>query len=284
MSEATNDRLNPVPSGDFSIHRAHRTTPFTMPLNHYHEAYEIYYMRSGERYYFIKDRTYRIQPGDLVLIDKHVLHKTQHITKSHERILLHYRDGFLDPLLGGAEWSPASIFEHPVVRLTMKQQSYVESLLDRLLEESRLPTPESPIYIKVTLAELLLYTARCIREQTHAAVRSEPANPMFERISAVAAYINDHYANDLSLTLLSGLFHINPHYLSRIFNKVTGFSFVEYVTLVRLKEAQKLLLAGDKNVTEVAETVGFESLSHFGRVFKASMGMSPKDYRKIYGS
>ncbi|GAA3400922.1 helix-turn-helix domain-containing protein [Paenibacillus hodogayensis] len=283
MNEASSERLNPVPSG-FSIHRAHRITPFTMPLHHYHDAYELYYMRSGERFYFIKDRTYRIRPGDLVLIDKHVLHKTQHITDTHERILLHYRDGFLDAMTVDCDWNPRSVFAHPVIRLNLKQQAVVEGLLDKLLAESKLQTPESPVYLKVALTELLLYAGRCAREQADGAVRSEPDNPMFERISAVAAYINDHYADDLSLTLLSGLFHINPHYLSRIFNKVTGFSFVEYVNLVRLKEAQRLLLTRGPNVTEVAESVGFESLSHFGRVFKASMGMSPKEYRKRFGS
>jgi AraC-like DNA-binding protein len=282
MSEPTSERLNPVPKG-FSIHKAHRTAPFNMPLNHYHDAYEIYYMCSGERYYFIKDRTYRVQPGDLVLIDKHVLHKTQNITNGHERILVHYRDGFLDPIFESSGWDHRSVFEQPVIRLNIKQQAVAESLLDRLLEESKLQTPESPLYIKITLMELLLFASRCIREQTNALSRTEPDNPMFERVASVAAYINDHYAEELSLTLLSGLFHINPHYLSRIFNKVTGFSFVEYVNLVRLKEAQKLLAAGELNVTEVAECVGFESLSHFGRVFKASMGMSPKDYRKRFG-
>jgi AraC-like DNA-binding protein len=59
---------------------------------------------------------------------------------------------------------------------------------------------------------------------------------------------------------------------------------VEYVNLVRLKEAQKLLSAGGLNVTEVAESVGFESLTHFGRVFKASTGMSPKQYRLRFGN
>lgn len=283
MSEPYSKRLNPVPSG-FFIHRAHRLSPFNMPLNHYHDAFEVYYMRAGERYYFIKDRTYRIQPGDLVLIDKHVLHKTQNITNSHERILIHYRDGFLDPIGESCGWDPRSVFEHPIIRLNIKQQAVVESLLDKLLEESRSKTPESQLYVKVALTELLLYAGRCAREQTGAATRSEPDNPMFERVSAVAAYINSHFAEALSLTLLSGLFHINPHYLSRIFNKVTGFSYVEYVNLVRLKEAQKLLLDGELNVTEVAASVGFESLSHFGRVFKAAMGMSPKNYRKRYGS
>jgi AraC-like DNA-binding protein len=283
MSDIYSERLNPVPQG-FSIHKAHRTSPFNMPLNHYHDAYEIYYMCSGERYYFIKDRTYRVQPGDLVLIDKHVLHKTQNITNGHERILLHYRDGFLDSLFGGSAWDPRSVFGQPVIRLNIKQQAVVESLLDRLLEESKAQTPESPIYVKITLMELLLFAGRCMRELASVPERAEPDNPMFERVASVAAYINGHYAEDLSLTLLSTLFHINPHYLSRIFNKVTGFSFVEYVNLVRLKEAQKLLSAGELNVTEVAESVGFESLTHFGRVFKASTGMSPKQYRQRFGN
>lgn len=283
MSETYGERLNLVPK-PFYIHKVHRTTPFNMPANHYHDAYEIYYMLSGERYYFIKDRTYRILPGDLVLIDKYVLHKTQTITKEHERVLIQYHDGLIDPIAGSSGWDPKPIFDTPVLRLNIKQQAVVEGLIDKLLEESKSPTPESPLYVKIALTELLLFAGRCIREQNASPLRAEPDNPMFERVSGVAAYINEHYAEPLSLTLLSELFHINPHYLSRIFNKVTGFSFVEYVNLVRLKEAQKLLVAGDKNVTQIADCVGFESLSHFGRVFKAAMGMSPKDFRKKFGS
>jgi AraC-like DNA-binding protein len=283
MKMGPSEQLNLVPSG-FHIHKVHRTAPYNMRVNHYHEAYEMYYMISGERYYFIKDRTYRIQPGDLVLIDKLVLHKTQTITPSHERVLIQFEDRFVAPIMEASDWSFRPLFEHPVIRLNIRQQAVIESLLNRMLEESRADTPESPLYVKLALAELLLYASRCIREQAGAPSRTEPNNPMFERVSAVASYINEHYAERLSLTQLAERFHINPYYLSRIFTKVTGFSFVEYVNLVRLKEAQKLLAGGGLNVTQVAEAVGFESLSHFGRVFKASVGVSPNAYRNRHRS
>ena len=74
-------------------------TPFNMPSKHYHDDYEIYYLLNGERYYFIENRTYHVKKGDIVLIDKYLLHRTITTEKyrhAHERILLLINKEFLD--------------------------------------------------------------------------------------------------------------------------------------------------------------------------------------------
>jgi len=58
-------------------------------------------------------------------------------------------------------------------------------------------------------------------------------------------------------------------------------SFIDYLNHVRILEAQKLLNETGMNITMVSEKVGFESSSHFGRVFKAISGISPTQYRKL---
>ncbi|PEE73423.1 hypothetical protein COM81_28730 [Priestia megaterium] len=107
-------------------------------------------------------------------------------------------------------------------------------------------------------------------------------NSLHEKVSEIVRYINNHYMDLLTLHSLSKQFHISPYYLSRIYKKGTGFSFVEYLNQVRINEAQKLLKTTSLSVTSIAEKVGYENPTHFGRVFKKVTGISPLKYRKTF--
>ena len=77
-------------------------------------------------------------------------------------------------------------------------------------------------------------------------------------------------------------FFISQYYLSRSFKQVTGFTFIEYLNSVRIREAQRLLRETEKQVIQIAHMVGFNNISHFGRIFKAITKYTPLQYRKIY--
>ena len=77
---------------------------------------------------------------------------------------------------------------------------------------------------------------------------------------------------------------MNSSYLSRIFKKNTGFSFNEYVNYQRIFSAQDLLKNTTKQITGIAISVGFDSSTHFGRVFKQLTGFTPSAYRKLYSN
>ncbi|MFW5749714.1 MAG: helix-turn-helix domain-containing protein, partial [Halanaerobium sp.] len=85
----------------------------------------------------------------------------------------------------------------------------------------------------------------------------------------------------LTLSSLADKFNYSPAYLSRAFKEVTGFNFVEYKNNVRIKEAGKLLQQSKLSVTEIATEVGFNNITHFGRIFKEITDLSPLAYRKV---
>jgi AraC-like DNA-binding protein len=64
-----------------------------------------------------------------------------------------------------------------------------------------------------------------------------------------------------------------------MFKKATGINFTDYLSRVRTERAKNLLLNPNLRVSEIAYEVGFQSLTHFNRVFKRILGRSPTDYR-----
>ena len=92
-------------------------------------------------------------------------------------------------------------------------------------------------------------------------------------------FIEEHAHEQLSLGRVSSEVGINATHLSEKFKHVTGIKFVDYVARTRFEKARELLKDIDLRISEVAFTVGFQSLSQFNRVFKILSGKSPSEYR-----
>lgn len=93
-------------------------------------------------------------------------------------------------------------------------------------------------------------------------------------------YIDQFYNTDLKLTHISSLFFVNPQYLSRLFSMNMGITFVEYIRLIRIREAKKLLEESDMKIIELAAKVGFNNVTYFNLLFKKETGETPVEFRR----
>ncbi|MCU6710365.1 helix-turn-helix domain-containing protein [Paenibacillus sp. J5C_2022] len=258
-----------------------RTDPVAMRNEHYHSFYEVYYMLSGSRLYFIRDRSYTVEQGDLVFIRKHELHKTMpNGQPEHERILLHFSDESLRQYAGELAELLLSPFHAPshVFRLPTGLHLDADALLRRMHHEARTMEPGCELVIRQGIAELLLAVARYLRN--HEPVPFRHASSIHAKISEVTGYINTHYREPLRLESVSKVHFISPHYLSRMFKRVTGFAFTDYIAITRMKEAERLLKESTDSISSIAGQVGYDNFSHFGKTFKRVTGMSPREYRR----
>ena len=105
-------------------------------------------------------------------------------------------------------------------------------------------------------------------------------SPSYSFSAEILIYISDHFKEELTLHDLSRKFGYNPSYLSRMFRSTFGISFIEYLTMLRLREAILLLRSGKKSVTECAMESGFGSMRSFYRAFDEEFGITPKEYLK----
>jgi len=99
-------------------------------------------------------------------------------------------------------------------------------------------------------------------------------------IAQAKQYINAHQADDLSLGQVAKAVNTSTFYFCKMFKKATGLHFTQYLSRVRVEKAKNLLLNPNLRVSEIAYEVGFQSLTHFNRVFKKIVGQSPTAYRK----
>jgi AraC-like DNA-binding protein len=98
-------------------------------------------------------------------------------------------------------------------------------------------------------------------------------------IAKARAFIAEHQTEELSLGQVAKAVNMSSYYFCKMFKKVAGINFTDYVARVRIEKSKNLLLNPNLRVSEIAFEVGFQSLTHFNRVFKKILGQSPTGYR-----
>ncbi len=142
------------------------------------------------------------------------------------------------------------------------------------------------------------YHSRCLAPQQYAAMvnlletfakhlslmanqivvqEEETESPLVHR---ARAYILANQADPIDLAKVARAMHVSTFYFCKMFKKSTGVTFTEYLSRVRVEKAKNLLLNPHLRVSEIAYDVGFQSLTHFNRVFRQVVGQSPSEYRE----
>ena len=97
----------------------------------------------------------------------------------------------------------------------------------------------------------------------------------------VCNYITDHCTENISVEELADLAGFSKFHFARLFKQFTNMSCYEYLTQKRIAHAERLLIEPNLSITEVAMRSGFNSLSTFNRIFKASKNCTPSEYKNL---
>lgn len=263
----------------FSIQYLKQARSSSMSKAHAHSEYELYYLLSGERVYFMHDRLYNVKKGNLMIIhprDQHATFSSEQ--QQFERVLINFSSGFIESgdldVAKMLQFLPSGMLSVPAT-----EQDEIESLLLSMLNECEQREDHHASYVRAQLTQLLIHLHR-IHKKSTAPVQSDEQHPLYERIMEITSYIRSHYTQKITLDEVAKHFFISPSHLSRIFKKLTGFHFQAYVQVIRVREAKKRLINSKQSVQAIAEQAGFGHISHFNKTFKKITGTTPLQYRK----
>ena len=99
-------------------------------------------------------------------------------------------------------------------------------------------------------------------------------------VQVTQEYLENHYAEDISLEDVAEQVNISPQYFSKLIKKTTGFNFIDWLSMLRVKKAKELLTNSNLTVKEVCFMVGYKDPNYFSRIFKKRIGITPSEYVK----
>jgi len=246
--------------------------PLECRIPHMHRNLEIVVYHGGKTEAYADSVRYDLQAGDVFLTFPEQIHHYDTFEKESFRLFLINPD--LVPEL-------ANTFELNVPTCAViagaANDERIRMLADALAEvcESSAANPYQPAmlygYLLAFLSELLS------RMNFDAVSRSES-----DTLRSIVSFCSGNYAQDLSLAVLEENLHLNKFYISHLFSNKLGLRFNDYINSLRISEACRQLLYSDNSMTEISDTVGFNTLRTFNRAFMKQMNVSPSDYRKLH--
>ena len=198
----------------------------------------------------------------------------------YETVALFCRDGIncsIDNLCFSSIRKMLIKAEHGIT-FSLKTIMRVYPMLDTI-SSNKEPFDQFLHFLKILYELSLSEDARILSSSSFAHAERDAQS---RRVLKVKQYINDHYAEDLNLEMLSSLVGMTPSAFSRFFRQRTGRTVMDYIIDIRLGNAARLLVDTTENVSEICYSCGFNNLSNFNRIFKAKRGYTPRDFRTLF--
>jgi AraC-like DNA-binding protein len=262
--------------------------------------HEYMYCRKGKAYINIEGREYKILPGTLILIKPDREHSIWIDDKDPADILWVHFD---------------YIYRKDVYRLNSMVKSDNSILYHKFLPRKSFIRPEPKLDNSFTFPEVLqivdkkamdniftvivksfeerevLYELECkarlielykiVIQQCTMKNKIMKTFDRTQAVDSVIKYIQANYHRKISMHELSEITGYNGDYLGKIFKKKTGSTLIQYITLIRIENAQQLLKQTDLSITNIAEMTGFCDVYHLSHSMKKQKGVSPSALREV---
>lgn len=247
---------------------------------HTHTAHELLFVLEGQVEMHIAGCSYRIGPGEMVVINAVEMHDLTPLSYPYRRIGVHITSEALPEIVGNTSLSTV-LTNHgegfcPLFRFQDGGKE-MEGLMREIHKEYTLDLPYREELLRRRFFEVLVLLYRTAPEAFSTA-RPDPV------IGEICRYIDGHFAEELSVEALAKMHFFSTQYFIRRFRGAVGYSPKQYLILRRLSEARVLLSTTDLTVSAIAAKTGFADANGFVRCFRKYCGLTPGAYRRQYAT
>ena len=236
---------------------------------HTHNYTELFYIVDGKGQFLIEDQAFPVNVNNLVIINPNVTHTEDSLNAQPlEYIVLG---------IDGVELATTQNSNGEFCILDHFESVEIAGCLRNILREME---QKNTGYEDICQAYMEILIIRLMRS-TSLAVPAEPQLASGNRqCAAVKRYIDLHFKEALTLEQLAEDAHMNKYYLSHAFKREYGVSPINYMISRRIEESKYLLAETDLSMSQIAQLLGFSSLSYFSQTFRRTQSVSPMEYRQ----
>ncbi|PYI56288.1 AraC family transcriptional regulator [Paenibacillus flagellatus] len=253
---------------------------------HRHDYLELSYVIEGEGTETINGATHPMKPGTLTFVQPFQIHELRTAPGS---ILLLYNVRFSTGLFAELESKTdlrrllveADPSARPYHQFEGERAAAMRRSFDALYAEYGGAESWRKLKMTIMLIDILIEFDRCRqRAAASATTPPEPGAGGSGLYLDVIRYIQLRFKDELTLNAVADHFGISPAYLSALFKKKAGRTFLQHVHDVRLRHACGLLTSTGMKIADIAQESGYGSYNSFSRMFRERKGTTPNDYRK----
>lgn len=240
--------------------------------NHFHEYYVIGFIEGGKRHLWCKGREYDLSAGDFILFNP----RDNHYCAPIDRQPLDYR----------AVNIPVEIMEKAALQIFKKAVKPCFS--QTVFLQSDMAEPLAALYDaivcqapKLQKEEALFLLLEQVFESAANTEKATTTPLPSAQVQKICTYLQQHFSENITLDELLTMTDFGKSYLLRVFTKQTGVSPYRYLQTVRIERAKQFLAQG-MPPADAALLSGFSDQSHFTNYFKEFIGLTPKQYQRIF--
>jgi len=250
---------------------------------HYHEFAKIVIFLSGSVRYIVEGTSYMLQPGDILAINHHLIHKAEiDASQPYERYVIYINKDFADK--NSTEitnifqcFNNAEKERDYLIRPDESQRIKIKMLLKQMQGVGKDDMFGADVIKKTLFLQMLVNINRAALQQKHK--KKIPESQHDEKIAGVLEYINENLCQDLSVEILAGKSYLSKYYFMRRFKEMTGYTVHSYVLQKRTLNASELIRSG-MPATKAAVESGFGDYSAFFRAFKKLYKTLPREFKQ----
>ena len=244
---------------------------WNMSFLHSHSYYEIYFLVSGTRRIFLKDKLYDLSAPGIVVIPPYVMHKTE--GDAFERVNICISPDFL------SDYGRQTLDKLSCKIIDTSRNDFLElkKLLDLAIDIKDEVHPYSDERFRSVISYIILSLDRLPEKY----IRSESDESCSsDLVFKIIEFVNAHYRKGCSLSDLSREFFLSKTSLCSRFKTVMHCSINDYILKNKINHAKELLIKTTMCVEDIARDSGFSSSNYMGLVFRTKLGCSPLQFKK----
>ncbi|MBT9394309.1 AraC family transcriptional regulator [Hymenobacter sp. NST-14] len=247
---------------------------------HAHDFYLLLYVTAGQGSHTIDLVTYELGPGSVFFMTPGQVHHWQLSADAQGYVVLFEADFYLFRYPGSRLFN-YPFFDHrhaPVLQLGATEAA-LRPLLERMWAEQTRPAPQQDEVVRSYLHICLELAARHYPATAPAPSPGEPRHAQ-QQLREFGNLLNQHFRRQRAVQHYADLLHLSPNHLNALCRRHLGKTASALVQERVLLEARRLLRHSAATVAQVADALGFEDASYFGRYFRKHTGQSPEAFRQ----